>query len=97
MCKYLDLNIDFPEIEGYSMRQIGYADALREQFIIQHEDELREIDRIVQLECDKRINGDEWDIQDTLSLEFDDDMMCCLFSTDAGVIISRMREKIHDR
>lgn len=92
--RFLDLEIPFPEIEGYSFRQIGYARYLKEMYIIENEDRFREIEEIMLYERDYR-NVDY--LEEDLDLPsfremYSDEERCVLFMKDAGGIIAILNE-----
>ena len=90
--KIFGLGIDFPEIEGYTNRQIWYAERLREEYVRRNEDSFREIDEMVSLENDSRIVEDGGNyINDyknlTFSMTLNAAEKMCLFCKDAGGLI----------
>ena len=98
--KIADLQIDFPEIEGYSNRQVWYAEKLVEAYVMSNYDRFHEIERLVNLECDNRIKADggsytedykDYTFYETLS----DAEKACLLCNDAGGLIGTLR-KIRD-
>lgn len=91
--KFLDLEIPFPEIEGYSFRQIGYARYLKEMYILENEDRFREIEKICLYERDKR-NIDYLDKEELPSFReiYSDEERCVLFMKSAGGIIKILNE-----
>ncbi len=98
--KIADLQIDFPEIDGVSSRQVWYAEKLVEAYVMSNYDRFHEIERLVNLECDNRIKADggsytedykDYTFYETLS----DAEKACLFCTDAGGVIGTLR-KIRD-
>lgn len=98
--KIADLQIDFPDIEGYSIRQIWYAERLVESYVMANYERFSEIERLINLECDDRIRVDggnytedykDYTFYETLS----DAEKACLLCSDAGGVIGTLR-KIRD-
>ena len=94
--KICGLSIDFPEIDGYTSRQIWYAEKLREEYVSMHMDRFEEIDRLSNLEADKRIVFDGGDYQNdypdyTFDIKFTDEEAVVLFSDVAGGIIATLK------
>ena len=87
------LEIDFPEIDEGSDRQIWYAENLRNLYISENYDRFQHIADLVNYELDKRMRGeaDETNL-DTYKEYFSDEEMCVLFSTKAWIVISVLKE-----
>ena len=94
--KIADLQIDFPEIEGYSNKQIWYAERLVESYVMANYERFSEIERLVNLECDNRIGADGGDYKEdykdyTFCEVLSDGEKACLFCDDAGGIIGTLK------
>lgn len=90
------INIDFPEIEGNSRRQIWYAENLREEYIRENLERFEYISDVVEKSIDKRITtGDGYDCFDDASygLKLSDIEMTVLFTMSAGGIIAALRDR----
>ena len=99
--KLYELEIDFPEIEG-TERQIWYAGNLREAYVYNNYERFKEIEKVVNTEADMRIRNsdDAYSYSpdcgfDTFKMEFSDEEMCCLYSSNAGAIIGTLKEQYY--
>lgn len=90
--KILDLEIDFPEIEGVSDRQIEYAEQLRFAYVISHEERFREIDEMVNREIDIRDIDYNNEPLDTFKESFSEEEKAVLYGISAGGIIARLKK-----
>ena len=93
MARILDIGIDFPDVTGKSTRQAWYAEQLRENYVIQNEERFREIDNLVQRECDKRSFDYIDEELPTISEDFTENERIVLFCHDAGAIISKLKRR----
>ena len=91
-----DLKIDFPNINGYSDRQVWYAEQLRMKYVLDNESRFREIEETVNLSNDRRnLDYLDGDILETYELEFTETERIVLFTEKAGVLIKTLKEKVH--
>lgn len=56
--KKFGLKIDFPSLDGFSDRQIWYAESLRETYIQANYERFEQIERFLNLDSDERIRVD---------------------------------------
>lgn len=94
------LDIDFPEIDGASERQVWYASHLRNAYILDHFERFEKISDTVKESIDKRIlaghDGYDPDYADeSYSLKFNNAEMAVLYSDDAGGIISALKDEVY--
>ena len=96
--KILDLEIPFPEIEAVSDAQKHYAERLREEYIVRHEERFREIDEIMQTEVDMKIRELNPYREDEHFTSYGEDYTeperACLFGVSAGGIIATLKDAL---
>lgn len=89
----MDFEMDFPEIDGFSDRQIWYAKQLRELYVKEHEERFREIERTLLYELDNRsFNYDDEELLPTYEVELSECDLVVLNSQSAGAIIAKLKE-----
>ena len=92
--KLLDLEIDFPEIEGYSSRQEWYAKQLKEAYIKEHYDRFLEIQEVVMNEADKRdLEYADEELLETFNMKFNKYEKAVLYGVSAGGIIKALKQE----
>ena len=98
--KVADLQIDFPEIEGYSSRQVWFAEKLVEAYVMSNHDRFHEIERLSNIEADERMRVDAGNYENneykeyTFNLTLSDAEKVCLFCCNAGGVISVLKPLI---
>lgn len=93
------LSIPFLEIEGVSERQEWYANSLRETYVNQHYKRFEELDEAMCVECDRRIlEPNEFDfVPESMGEEYSEAEKACLFSSNAGGIISTLKDALYGK
>ena len=92
--KLLDLEIDFPEIEGFSSRQEWYAKQLKETYVKDHYGRFLEIQETVLREVDRRsLEYEDDESLETFNMDFTKCEKAVLYGKDAGGIIKALKRK----